>query len=136
MVNRIRSIPFYFVDPAKEFWKTNFFFQPFPIPIYILPEEANLLHTHLSQVLHLFDNVSTGSALFPSPDIRNNAEGAEVITPLHDGDIGLYVIQQALEEGWLRDSSPPSQNPFRKLFLLKPLFSVRAAEAWEWHGFQ
>jgi len=62
VVNRILSIPSMLLI-QEEVPESLSLLQSPSIRIHILTEQANLLHTHLRQVLHFFNNLSTGSAL-------------------------------------------------------------------------
>src|SRR4030042_3310738 len=84
--------PIYPVDAFKKPREIDLPFQPFSITVHVLSEKTDFFHSPLSQGLHLFDDLRTGTAPLPSPHVGHDAEGAEPIASLHDGNVGFHLL--------------------------------------------
>ena len=76
------------------------------IGINILSQQGNLFVALFNSFFHLSNNFLRQTAAFPSPDIRNNAIGTEIIAPVHNRHPGR------------QRSFPVNGNIFRHLRLV------------------
>ena len=72
------------VDFPQQFCKGNRLFQIFSVGVDVLPQQHDFLVSVLNQVLDFSQNHFRLPTAFPSPYIRNDAIGAEVVATVHN----------------------------------------------------
>ena len=65
------------------------------VGIDVLSQEHDLLHTVFPEGLRLPQDVGRSARTFASPDIGDDAVGAVVVAPVHDGKVGLDIALAA-----------------------------------------
>ena len=68
------------------------------VGIYVLSEEGYLLHAEIGQCLDLVDDLLRGARHLRSPDARDDAEGADIVAPLLDVDVGTDAVLVASDD--------------------------------------
>ena len=81
------------VQLPKQFGEGIPIFGAVAVAVHVLPQQHNLLYAGLPQLLGLPENVLHAAGAFPAPHIGHYAVGAEVVTAVHDSDVGMPGIQ-------------------------------------------
>ena len=94
------------------------------VGIHVLPQQGDVLVAVPDQLLHLPEDVLQLPGALPAPDVGDDAVGAEVVAPVHDGHPGLHLVlahhRDALGNGAglvgdLEDASPAGEQGVDKL---------------------
>jgi len=104
--------------------KVHGFIQVFAVGVHILPQQGDVLVALGHQFPHLVQNVLRLPGALPAPDVGDDAVGAEVVAPVHDGHPGLYLVlahhRDALGDGAglvgnLENAAPAGEQGVDKL---------------------
>ncbi len=83
----------YIIQSVQELGEGCPFCQSLAVGINILPQKHDLFHAPCLQCFRLTQDGIHVPAPLPSPHIRHHAVGAEIIAPVHDGDIGRILTE-------------------------------------------
>ena len=81
------------IQPTQEFREGHIAFKPLAVGVHVLTQQHDLLYAAVLQLLRLGQDGFHPAAAFTTADVRHNAVGAEVVTPIHNGDVGCIPAQ-------------------------------------------
>jgi hypothetical protein len=87
--------PFDGVYSAQQLGEGYFSGKRLSIGVYVLPEEHDLFNATAYEILNLPQDSFTWAAGLAAAHVRNNAEAADLVATLHDGDKGLGPLNLA-----------------------------------------